>query len=84
MITAWQLSALDSVPERLVRFGRLRRAISVAVIEDDCGYRIEARFGHRLIARLDVGTRDAGFEERLSTALARASAEASAELLQRI
>jgi hypothetical protein len=62
----------------------LRRDISVAVLEDDRGCRVEARFGHRLIARIDVGSRDAGFDERLSNALARASGEAQVEMLQHI
>ncbi len=84
MITAWQRPLGDLAEERLVRFGRLRHAISIAVREDDRGYRVEARFGHRLITRIDVGARDEGFDQRLSNALARASAEAQVELLQRI
>jgi hypothetical protein len=55
MITAWQLSALDEVPERLVRFGRVRMAVSIAVIEDGDGLRVEARCGRKLVERIRLG-----------------------------
>ena len=55
MITAWQLSVLDEVPERLVRFGRIRTSLCVVVIEDDEGLRVEARCGRRRVERIRVG-----------------------------
>ena len=56
MITATQ-TTLDSeiAPEVLVRFGRVRSAITVAVIEDDRGLRVEARCGRRIVERIVVG-----------------------------
>ena len=84
MITAWQRPLGDLAEERLVRFGRLRRAVSVAVIEDDHGYRVEGRFGHRLITRIDIGDRNEGFDSRLRQALARAMTEAQAKMLEKM
>lgn len=55
MITAWQLSALDDVPERLIRFGRIRTSLSVLVIEDDEGLRVEARCGRKRVECIRIG-----------------------------
>ena len=56
MITAWQTTLDDEIaPETLVRFGRVRSAITIAVIEDDRGLRVEARLGRRLVERIAVG-----------------------------
>ncbi len=65
MITAWQLSGLDEVPERLVRFGRIRTSLSILVIEDDQGLRIEARCGRKLVERIRISDD----RRKLSTAL---------------
>jgi hypothetical protein len=73
MVTAWQTSALDDVPERLVRFGRIRAAASVAIVEDDRGVVVEVRFGRRLLERIVVGARDdANLARRLVDAITRA------------
>lgn len=55
MTKAWQLLGLASVPERLVRFGRLRQSMSVIVLEDDGGFHVEARCGRKMLERIDVG-----------------------------
>jgi hypothetical protein len=56
MITAYQTSLDEHLaPEVLVRFGRVRKSLSVAIIEDDQGVRIEARVGRRLVERVRVG-----------------------------
>lgn len=81
MISAWQTPLGDLAEERLVKFGRIRHAISVAVVEDDRGLRVEARCGRRLVARIDVGARD---DERLRDAIERAQREALASILEAI
>jgi len=82
MITAWQLSGLDSVPARLVRFGKRRHAISVVVIEED-SVRVEARVGRKRVTCIEIGSRDVpGFDARLRKALARATAEAQTQMLE--
>jgi len=83
MITAWQLSGLDSVPARLVRFGKRRHAISVVVIEED-SVRVEARVGRKRVVCIDIGNRDEGFDARLRQALARAMTEAQAKMLEKM
>ena len=84
MITAIQTTALpEMIPERLVRFGRLRRSLSIAVVEDDRGTRVEARVGRRLVHRIDLGSADApGYRERLTEAVAKTARAAAVELLR--
>lgn len=56
MITAYQTTLDDTIaPERLVKFGRIRRAISIAVIEDERGLRVEVRLGRKLLSRVECG-----------------------------
>jgi hypothetical protein len=55
MITAWQTPLGDIADEKLVRFGRIRKSLSVVVIEDATGLRVEARVGRRLVERILVG-----------------------------
>jgi hypothetical protein len=52
------MSALDDVPERLLRFRRVRAAASIVLVEDDRGVFLEARLGRRLLQRTTVGARD--------------------------
>jgi hypothetical protein len=79
MISAWQAPLGDLAEERLVRFGRIRRVISVAVVEDDRGVRVEARCGRKLVTRIDVGVRD---QDRLRDAIERAHSQALAAMLE--
>ena len=70
MRSAWQMSALDEVPEVLVRFGRFRSAVSIAVVEDDGIVRIEGRSDRRPRETVIVGRRDQiDFVVRLERAL---------------
>ncbi|MHB8704009.1 MAG: hypothetical protein ACYC8W_07735 [Candidatus Tyrphobacter sp.] len=55
MTTAWQTSALPNVPEVLVKFGKVRHAISVAVVETSTGFVVEARLGRKIIERKKIG-----------------------------
>ena len=82
MIIAFQRPLGNLAEEREVRFGRERYSISVAVIEDDRGYRIESRCGRKLVTGIDIGGRDSGFNIRLCEAIACATAEAQARLLE--
>jgi hypothetical protein len=68
MITARQLSPLDDVPERLVRFGRVRTALSILVIEDDEGFRVEARCGRKRVERIRIGNDRRGLFAALEAA----------------
>jgi hypothetical protein len=78
MITAWQTSLDEQLaPELLVRFGRVRKSLSVAIIEDDQGLRVEARVGRRLVERVRVGHD----RERLASAVESAVRAAVAEIL---
>jgi hypothetical protein len=77
MMSAWQLSVLDEVPERLVKFGRIRTSLSVVVVEDDDGMRVEARWGRKRVARIAIGYDRGRLPVALETAW-RAAAEAAA------
>ena len=75
VITAWQSTALpEDAPERLVRFGRTRFAITLAVLDDAAGVRIEARVGRRLVTRIRCDRADT------ATTLVRAAEIAAAEV----
>lgn len=74
MQTAYQLSAVpDLVPETLVKFGRTRFALTTAVVENDTGFFVEVRLGHRLVARNVIGPAREDFPTRLALALKKAA-----------
>ncbi|MDE2571520.1 MAG: hypothetical protein KGM44_03230 [bacterium] len=63
------------IPERRVFFGRVRKSLTILVVEDALGLRVEARVGRKLIARIDT------LAEHLAQALAEAIGVPSAEML---
>ncbi len=76
MQTAYQLSAVpDLVPETLVKFGRTRFAFTTAVVENDTGFFVEVRLGHRLVARNVIGAAREDFQTRLVVALEKAAGQ---------
>ena len=82
MIIAFQRPLGNLAEERLVRFGRERYSISVSVLEDDRGFRVESRLGRKKVSRIDIGCRDEGFADRLHLAITQATAEAQARLME--
>ena len=83
MVTAYQLSAVpDLVPDTLVKFGRTRFAVTTAVVENDTGFCIEVRLGHRLIARNVIGPAREDFAARLSAAMEKAASQGRLALLE--
>ncbi len=56
MIIAWQNPLDESIaPAVLVTFGKIRRSLSVTILETDAGYSVEARVGRKLVERVRVG-----------------------------
>jgi len=80
IVTAYQRPLGNLAEERLVKFGgRERYSITLSVIEDDRGYRLEGRVGRRLVSRIMVGAKD---DARLRAALAQAVSETQDRLLE--
>ena len=82
IVTAWQRALEGLAEEKEVRFGREKSSVSVSVLEDDRGFRVESRLGRKKVSRIDIGCRDEGFSVRLRSAISRATAEAQARLME--
>ena len=83
MQTAYQLSGVpDLVPETLVKFGRTRFAFTTAVVENDTGFFVEVRLGHRLLVRDVIGPAREDFASRVCAALEVAASEGRNALLE--
>jgi len=74
MISAWQTSALENVPERLVRFGKSRRSVTISITADARGIVVEARLDRRLVVRMPCS------REEVSATIARAAQMAASEI----
>jgi hypothetical protein len=74
MITAWQTSALENVPERLVKFGRGRRSVTITITEDASGIVVEARLDRRIVVRIACSRED------VTTTVARAAEKAAFQI----
>lgn len=74
MISAWQTSALEIVPERFVRFGKSRRSVTISVAEDVSGIVVEARLDRRIVVRIGCSRQD------VATTVARAAQTAASEI----